>query len=197
MPKPSGRHYGGADRHSSSNRQHVAVGCGVRVVHTLGPPSGQSAGTTSRSREFCELHTLGAAADPPTEIQRMTTRQRHEQRDPHVPGAHRHCRGGRRKRTRAGLERTPTMRGKDMFTDMAIEELRGQIEALLRAGRSCYRSGTSLRALRRAGRYRREDLFHLRAPYRRPDQARTRCARRSSSGLFLVRRATKRNPRAA
>ena len=29
---------------------------------------------------------------------------------------------------RAGLERTRTMRGKDMFTDMAIEELRGQIE---------------------------------------------------------------------
>ena len=29
---------------------------------------------------------------------------------------------------RAGLERTRTMRGKNMFTDMAIEELRGQIE---------------------------------------------------------------------
>ena len=63
-----------------------------------------------------------------------------------------------------------------MFTDMAIEELRGQIEHFCGLGDRVI-SGTSSRALRRAGRYRREDLFHLRAPYR-TDQ---RCARRSSS----------------
>jgi hypothetical protein len=40
----AGRHYGGADRHSSSDRQHVAMGCGPSR-HTLGPPSGQSTGT--------------------------------------------------------------------------------------------------------------------------------------------------------
>jgi hypothetical protein len=61
------------------------------------------------------------------EIQRMTTRQRHEQQThtyrmlidiaEEVVG-----------NARAGLERTRTMRGKDMFTDLAIEELRGQIE---------------------------------------------------------------------
>ena len=61
------------------------------------------------------------------EIQRMTARQRHEQQThtyrvlidiaEEVVG-----------NARAGLERTRTMRGKDMFTDMAIEELRGQIE---------------------------------------------------------------------
>jgi len=61
------------------------------------------------------------------EIQRMTTRQRHEQQThtyrvlidiaEEVVG-----------NARAGLERTRTMRGKDMFNDMAIEELRGQIE---------------------------------------------------------------------
>ena len=61
------------------------------------------------------------------EIQRMTTRQRHEQQThayrvlidiaEEVVG-----------NARAGLERTRTMRGKDMFTDMAIEELRGQME---------------------------------------------------------------------
>jgi IS5 family transposase len=60
-------------------------------------------------------------------IQRMTTRQRHEQQThayrvlidiaEEVVG-----------NARAGLERTRTMRGKDMFTDMAIEELRGQME---------------------------------------------------------------------
>ena len=61
------------------------------------------------------------------EIQRMTARQRHERQTrtyqvlidiaEEVVG-----------NARAGLERTRTMRGKDMFTDMAIEELRGQIE---------------------------------------------------------------------
>ena len=61
------------------------------------------------------------------EIQRMTTRQRHEQQThtyrvlidiaEEVIG-----------NARAGLDRTRTMRGKDMFIDMAIEELRGQIE---------------------------------------------------------------------
>ncbi len=61
------------------------------------------------------------------EIQRMTTRQRHEQQThayrvlidiaEEVVG-----------NARAGLERTRTMRGKEMFTDMAIEELRGQME---------------------------------------------------------------------
>ena len=47
------------------------------------------------------------------------------------------------------------MRGWDMFTDMAIEEVARADRALLRAGRSCHRSGTSSRALR----YRREDFF--------------------------------------
>jgi IS5 family transposase len=35
---------------------------------------------------------------------------------------------------RAGLERTRTIRGKDVFTDMAIEELRGQIEHFCHLG---------------------------------------------------------------
>src|SRR6201987_1695922 len=61
------------------------------------------------------------------EIQRMTTRQRLEQQTrtyrvlidiaEEVVG-----------NARAGLEKTRTMRGKDMFADMAIEELRRQIE---------------------------------------------------------------------
>jgi len=61
------------------------------------------------------------------EIQRMTTRQRHEQQTrtyrvlidiaEEVVG-----------NARAGLERTHAMRCKDMFTDMAIEDLRRQIE---------------------------------------------------------------------
>src|SRR6202008_83325 len=61
------------------------------------------------------------------EIQRMTTRQRHEQQTrtyrvlidiaEEVVG-----------NARAGLEKTRTIRGKDMFADMTIEELRRQIE---------------------------------------------------------------------
>ena len=67
------------------------------------------------------------------EIQRMTARQRHEQQThtyrvlidiaEEVVG-----------NARAGLERPRTMRGKDMFTDMAIEELRGQIEHFCELG---------------------------------------------------------------
>ena len=49
------RHHGGADRYSSSDRQHVAVGCGARR-HTLGPPSGQSAGPADGSRGFAIAH---------------------------------------------------------------------------------------------------------------------------------------------
>lgn len=67
------------------------------------------------------------------EIQRMTTRQRHEQQTrtyrvlidvaEEVVG-----------NARAGLEKTRTMRGKDMFADMAIEELRRQIAHFCRLG---------------------------------------------------------------
>src|SRR4029077_13212590 len=65
--------------------------------------------------------------------QRMTTRQRHQQPArtyrvlidivEEVVG-----------NARAGLERTRTIRGKDVFTDMAIEELRGQIEHFCHLG---------------------------------------------------------------
>ena len=58
------------------------------------------------------------------EIQRMTTRQRHEQQTRTYRGLidiAEEVVGN----ARAGLERT--MRGKDMFTDMAIEDLRRQI----------------------------------------------------------------------
>ena len=86
----AGRHYGGADRHSSSDRQHVAMGCGPRH-HTLGPPSGQSAGTTT-NQGVLRPHTLGAAADvrDPAHDGEAASRAA----DPHISGAHRHCRGG-------------------------------------------------------------------------------------------------------
>lgn len=67
------------------------------------------------------------------EIQRMTTRQRQEQQTrtyrvlidiaEEVVG-----------NARAGLEKTCTMRGKDMFADMATEELRRQIGHFCRLG---------------------------------------------------------------
>ncbi len=67
------------------------------------------------------------------QIQRMTTRQRHEQQtvtyrvlidiaEEVVENA------------RAGLERTHMMHGKDMFADMAIDELRRQIEHFCHLG---------------------------------------------------------------
>jgi IS5 family transposase len=67
------------------------------------------------------------------EIQRMTTRQRHEQQArtyrvlidiaEEVVG-----------NARAGLDRTRTMRGKNMFADIAIGELRKEIEHFFRLG---------------------------------------------------------------
>ena len=67
------------------------------------------------------------------EIQRMTTRQRHEQQTrtyrvlidiaEEVVGT-----------ARAGLERTRTIRDKDILADMAIEDLRRQIEHFCRLG---------------------------------------------------------------
>ena len=78
-----------------------------------------------RIKGFCDR--TRAARRRMYEIQRMTTRQRHQQQTrtyrvlidiaEEVVG-----------NARAGLERTRMMRGKDMLSDMAIEELRGQIE---------------------------------------------------------------------
>jgi IS5 family transposase len=84
-----------------------------------------------RIKDFCDR--TRAARRRMYEIQRMTTRQRHEQQArtyrvlidiaEEVVG-----------NARAGLERTRTIRGKDVFTDMAIEQLRGQIEHFCHLG---------------------------------------------------------------
>src|SRR3974390_1890333 len=84
-----------------------------------------------RIKGFCDR--TRAARRRMYEIQRRTTRQRHEQQArtsrllidiaEEVVG-----------NARAGLERTRTIRGKDVFTDMAIEELRGQIEHFCHLG---------------------------------------------------------------
>ena len=67
------------------------------------------------------------------EIQRMTTRQRHEQQIATyrmLIGIAEEVVGN----ARAGLEKTRKMHGKDMFADIAIEELRRQIEHFCRLG---------------------------------------------------------------
>jgi IS5 family transposase len=84
-----------------------------------------------RIKGFCDR--TRAARRRMYEIQRMTTRERHEQQTrtyrvlidiaEQVVG-----------NARAGLERTRTMRGKDMFADMATEELRGQIQHFCHLG---------------------------------------------------------------
>jgi IS5 family transposase len=84
-----------------------------------------------RIKGFCDR--TRAARRRMYEIQRMTTRQRHEQQTrtyrvlidiaEEVVG-----------NARAGLERTRTIRGKDMFADMTIEELRRQIEHFCHLG---------------------------------------------------------------
>jgi transposase, IS5 family len=84
-----------------------------------------------RINGFCDR--TRAARRRMYEIQRMTTKQRHEQQTrtyrvlidiaAEVVG-----------NARAGLTRTRTMRGKDVFADMAIEELRRQIEHFCHLG---------------------------------------------------------------
>src|SRR5229473_413849 len=67
------------------------------------------------------------------EIQRMTTRQRHEQQTAtyrELIGIAEEVVGN----ARAAVEKTDKMRGKDMFADMAIEELRKQIEHFCELG---------------------------------------------------------------
>jgi transposase, IS5 family len=84
-----------------------------------------------RIKGFCDR--TRAARRRMYEIQRMTTRQRHEQQT----RTYRVLIGiaeGVVGNARAGLERTRTTRSKDMFADMAIEELRRQIEHFCHLG---------------------------------------------------------------
>jgi transposase, IS5 family len=67
------------------------------------------------------------------EIQRMTTRQRHEQQT-HAYRVLIDIAEEVVRKARAGIESTRTMHGQDMLTDMAIEELRGQIEHFCELG---------------------------------------------------------------
>jgi transposase, IS5 family len=104
------------------------------------------------------------------EIQRMTTRQRHEQQTrtyrvliniaEEVVG-----------NARAGLEKTRTMRGKDMFADVAIEELRRQIAHF------CWLGDRVIDQARRrvlCGEQVATDekIYSIFEPHYRPDQAR-------------------------
>jgi IS5 family transposase len=78
-----------------------------------------------RIRGFCDRRR--SARRRMYEIQRMTTRQRHEQQT----GTYRVLIGIAEevvRNARAAVEKTGKMRGRDMFADMAIEELRKQIE---------------------------------------------------------------------
>ena len=93
------RHYGGADRHSSPDRQHLAMGCRPRG-HTLGPPSGKA--VELRRSGVPQSHTRGTPSDArdPADDAQATARAA----DPEIPRAHRHRRGGRRN-ARAGSRR--------------------------------------------------------------------------------------------
>ena len=126
---------------------NVAMGCGPRR-HALGRPSGQSAGTT-QIKGFRDR--TRSARRRMYEIQRMTTRQRHEQQthtyrvliDIAEEVVETHERGSRGPAGCAARTCSPTWPSRSCAAD----------RALLRAGRSCDRSGTSSRALRRAGPY--------------------------------------------
>jgi IS5 family transposase len=96
----------------------------VRVVTRLVRRLAKALGLR-RIKGFCDR--TRSAHRRMYEIQRMTTRQRHEQQT----GTYRVLIGIVEEvvgNARAGLEKTGKMRGKDMFADLAIEELRREIE---------------------------------------------------------------------
>src|SRR5258706_573956 len=104
------------------------------------------------------------------EIQRMTTRQRQEHQTtiyPALIGIAEDVVAS----AKTALEKTATMRGKDLLAAMAIEGHPRRDRALLRSRQAGDRSGAPPRARWRAGPQCRENLFDLRAPYR-PDQTR-------------------------
>jgi transposase, IS5 family len=84
-----------------------------------------------RIKGFCDRRR--SARRRMYEIQRMTTRQRHEQQT----GTYRVLIGIAEEvvgNARAALEKTRKMRRRDMFADMAIEELRKQLEHFCELG---------------------------------------------------------------
>lgn len=96
---------------------HRSDRCSNLLTYTSGPPSGQSAGIAKnpgllRPRAAPDIRDP-AHDDEATPQQARTYRVLIEIAEEVVGNA------------RAGLERTRTIRGKDVFTDMAIEELRG------------------------------------------------------------------------
>ena len=96
----------------------------VRVVTRLVLRLAKALGLR-RIKGFCDR--TRSARRRMYEIQRMTTRQRHEQQT----GTYRVLIGIAEEvvgNARVSLEKTGKMRGKDMFAGMAIEELRRQIE---------------------------------------------------------------------
>jgi hypothetical protein len=99
------------------------MGCGPRR-HTVGRPSGQGAGTTTY-QGVLRPHARGAAADVRDPAHDDAAAPRSADRD--ISGPYRHCRRGCGEGA-CGARKTCKMRGKDMFADMAIEELRKQIE---------------------------------------------------------------------
>src|ERR1700751_1097296 len=96
-----------------------------------------------RIKGFCD-RTRGAAADvrDPAHDDEAASRAA----DPHIPGAHRHRRGGRRKRTRgAGEDPHDARQG---HVPRHVDRGAAQTDrTLLPLGRSCRRSGTSSCAL--------------------------------------------------
>src|SRR6516165_6860600 len=98
-------------------------------------------------------------------IQRMTTRQRQTQQR----GKYRELIGIAEEvveQARSGLRHTRKVRAKDVPSQLALEELRREIEHYLWSRSTPGRSSPSSGAPGRAGCQCREDLFDLRAAYR-------------------------------
>src|SRR5215510_9665729 len=78
------------------------MGCSPRR-HTPGPPSDQSAGI-AKNQGLLRPHARGAAPDvrDPAHDDEAASRAA----GPHIPSAHRHRRGGRRKRTRRARQQS-------------------------------------------------------------------------------------------
>src|ERR1700716_2114422 len=145
---------------SSSDRQHVVVGCGTRG-YALGRPPRQSDGAPAY-QGVLRSHARGTTADAgnPTDDHDATT----PPAEGKIPRTHRHCRGGHRKRTNGAPADPQSARQRYDHRPGYGGDTQGD-RALLWLGSPRDRSVAPPRSQRRTSSNCREDLFDFRASY--------------------------------
>jgi len=161
-----GSHYVVQDekRHSLIRPTTRFYGCGSRRPHAW-------SAVWPKLWNFEESRAFATARAPPParrrryEIQRNTTRQRHEQQDRTYAGAHRPSPGGRRKRARGSRE-DPHDARQGHVRRISSENCAGRSKHFCGLGDRVHRSGTSVVCSLVSRWLPTRRFIHLRSPYR-------------------------------